>query len=206
MNKMLKTDPHPRARIGRRRRPGWLAVLAFGCGAAMPGPAQPSGAADAVDVADVADVADAAVPAGEAGWAEGDTVRDLLRLDAQAARVTAPRQAADWLRPGTPQVAAHAARIGRAGGYAGPEAGDAPGAADRIDVVAIYGVGKVLHADISINGRLSRYRAGRALPLASSPLGAQPYSLHAIEAPCVRLRKAGEPYTACLLHADSAHD
>ena len=130
-----------------------------------------------------------------ADWAEGDTVRDLLRADAQVARAMSPlQQAADWL-----PTAMHA--------RGAPSHVRTPDAMDHIDVQAIYGVGKALHADISVNGRLARYRAGRAMPLESSgPPGGEPYALLGIDAPCVRLRKAGEPHTACLPSWDAAHD
>ncbi|WP_242697265.1 hypothetical protein [Bordetella petrii] len=191
---MNKIDPHPvKSRVLRRpRRAAWLAVVAAGCGAAMPVTAQLPAADEAAHL----EASDAASAAPEAVWAEGDTVRDLLRADAQAARAAPPpRQAADWLEApagGAPRASA------------GPA--DEASAADRIDVMAIYGVGKALHADISVNGRVARYRAGRAAPLASAPLAGDSYALQAIEVPCVRLRKAGAPYTACLLQSGSVHD
>jgi len=192
---MNKIDPHPVKSRARPRpcRAAWLAVVAAGCGAAMPVMAQ----LPAADAAVHLEASDAAPAVAEEVWAEGDTVRDLLRADAQAARAAPPlRQAADWLE--APAGGARRASAGPA---------DEASAADRIDVVAIYGVGKALHADISVNGRIARYRAGRAAPLTSAPpLAGDSYALQAIEVPCVRLRKAGAPYTACLLHSGSAHD
>ena len=196
---MNNIDPRPHKALAqaRPRRAAWLAILAAGCGAGLPAPAQTLALDDA---APAAETADAERVAADEAWAEGDTVRDLLRADAQAARAAPPpRQAADWLGP----PAGSALRT--PAGLAGSLPDGASVAADRVDVVAIYGVGKVLHADVSVNGRVSRYRAGRAAPLASLPAG-EPYVLQAIEVPCVRLRKAGEPYTACLLHTGSAHD
>ncbi|WP_231501687.1 hypothetical protein [Bordetella petrii] len=156
-----------------------LAVVALAWGA-LPGaawPADPTGA-----------------PVIEqAGWAEGDTVRDLLRADAQAAQAARhPQQAADWLGPphaGSPRPSLQA------------------GQADQVDVLAIYGVGKSLHAEVSVNGRVARYRAGRAWPLESQlSADAERYALLSIDTPCVRLRKAGAPLTACLLNQDAIHD
>lgn len=122
-------------------------------------------------------------------WAEGDTVRELLRVDAEAARgQRGLRQAADWIGP--PSPAAHAGTSSRM--------------PDRIDVQAIYGLGKALHADVLINGRLASFRSGRATPIQHGAAASdEPYSLLGIDVPCVRLRKAGEPHTACLLHQDS---
>jgi len=194
---MSKTDPRSKApaRSGLRCS-AWLALLAAGLGAGMSAAAQPLADEGAyVEAAEATESAEAEPAVAAQAWAEGDTVRELLRADAQAARATPPpRQAADWLGP-------------RAGGAPRASGGpaDAPhgsGAADRVDVVAIYGVGKALHADISVNGRVSRYRAGRAAPLASASPG-DSYVLQAIDVPCVRLRKSGEPHTACLL---SGHD
>jgi len=169
-----------------------LATLAA-WGAGLPALAQP-----AVDVPVAADPADAVAPAAPEApdpWAEGDTVRDLLRADARAARASRSlRRANDWLAT-TPQAGDS------------PVRGRSPDAVDRLDVLAIYGVGKALHADVSVNGRLVRYRAGRAMPVAGG--GAVPgesYALVAIDGPCVRLRRAGEPRTACLSAGDAAHD
>jgi len=178
-------------------RRAWQAALAAGSVAGMPA----TGWADAADIPEAAIQAEAPAeaPAGAGAptepWAEGDTVRDLLRADAQAARAARPLQrAADWL-----------GRAPQAEVSATP--GHLPDAADRIDVMAIYGVGKALHADISVNGRLARYRAGRERPVAGGHPGAgDPYALVAIDGPCVRLRKAGQPHTACLSLADGAHD
>ena len=199
---MSKTDPRSKApaRSGLRCS-AWLALLAAGLGAGVSAAAgaraQPLEAGDAAyaEPTEATESAETDPAAAVQPWAEGDTVRELLRADAQAARAAPPpRQAADWLGP-------------RAGGAPRASGGpaDAPhgsGAADRVDVVAIYGVGKALHADISVNGRVSRYRAGRAAPLASASPG-DSYVLQAIDVPCVRLRKSGEPHTACLL---SGHD
>ncbi|MBV7482367.1 hypothetical protein KW845_05365 [Bordetella sp. BOR01] len=129
-------------------------------------------------------------------------MRDLLRADAQAARAARfPRQAVDWLAPQLP-----GGMVRLPGAPPGNRPDGEPGSIDRIDVMAIYGVGKALHADISVNGRVSRYRAGHAMPLLGSPLAGESYALLAIEAPCVRLRKAGERYTTCLLNAEPGHD
>lgn len=143
-----------------------------------------------------ASAAQTEVPA-EAAWPEADTVLDLLRADARAALAGKRlERAQDWLAASSVQsVSASAA----------PASGEGR---DRIDVRAIYGVGQVLHADVSVNGALWRYRQGRRWPLGVSDPGAAPhYALASIDPPCVRLRGEGESVrTACLLVRESAHD
>lgn len=175
---MSKIEPRSPVRRHARFRTR-LAAAAIACGA-MPCAAAPADSTGA--------------PIAEpAGWAEGDTVRDLLRADAQAAQTARhPQQAADWLGP------SHAGR---------PPSSPHGGLADQVDVMAIYGVGKSLHADVSVNGRIARYRAGRAWPLESQlSADGERYALLSIDVPCVRLRKAGAPLTACLLNQDVIHD
>lgn len=139
--------------------------------------------------------------AAAADWPEGDTVRELLRADAQAARAASitPRQAADWLRQPAPDARRAAAPSGAAA-----SALSVP--VDRIDLLAIYGVGAALQADVSINGVVSRYRAGRATPLASSPGHGEAYVLQGIKVPCVSLQKAGQTHNACLISTEASHD
>ncbi|HYG42759.1 MAG TPA: hypothetical protein VEA17_07555 [Bordetella sp.] len=197
---MNKTDPHVSILVSPLRRAIWLAAVVAGCCAGMPAAAQSPAAGHAAPAGDVFSGHHAARATADDAWAEGDTVRELLRADAQAARAAQPpRLAADWLAPATGTAHTPGASTGNP-----PDGG--PGSTDRIDVVAIYGVGKALHADISVNGHLSRYRAGHAKPMASHPSIGESYALLDIQVPCVRLRKSGEPYITCLLDAGSNHD
>ncbi|MCD0501899.1 hypothetical protein [Bordetella petrii] len=175
---MNKIDPCPGwACLPLLRTAAWTFTLA-GCAAAFPARADLPGQVSH----------QSAVPAE--AWAEGDTVRELLRVDAEAARgQPGLRQASDWIGPRSQAPADRGASASRM--------------PDRIDVQAIYGFGKTLHADVLINGRLASYRSGRAAPMQHGTVASdEQYSLLGIDVPCVRLRKAGEPHTACLLHQD----
>ncbi|HEY0295248.1 MAG TPA: hypothetical protein VGC69_07935 [Bordetella sp.] len=128
----------------------------------------------------------------ESPWPEADTVLDLLRADAQAA--VAGKQlerAQDWLAMPASVASLHAPAASRAD----PSGNDR----DRLDVLAIYGVGQALHADIAINGELWRYRQGRRWPQGIDDAAGEPrYSLVRIEQPCVRLRWQEAQRTVCL--------
>lgn len=108
-----------------------------------------------------------------APWPQADTVRELLRRETLAA-ARAPLSPA-------PGEAARAA----------------PGRRDdRIELLAIYGVGAALRAEVSINRRHWRYLAGRRQPSGQAPDAR--YQLDGIDAPCVHLRKGAVRHTACL--------
>jgi hypothetical protein len=128
----------------------------------------------------------------ETSWPESDTVLDLLRADARAAAAGKRLdRAQDWL-------AAPASASSPAARQA-PLSETAGNARDRLDVLAIYGVGQALHADVSINGELWRYRQGRRWPQGIDDAEAEPrYSLVGIDQPCVRLRWQETRRTACL--------
>lgn len=137
-------------------------------------------------------------------WPESDTVLDLLRADAQAA--TAGKRlerAQDWLA--MPQGYAPSQTLPGAAAIARPTpSGDAR---DRLDVMAIYGVGRSLYADIAINGALWRYRQGRHWPQGVDDEAGEPrYSLVRIEQPCVRLSWRQTQRTVCLRTEGARHE
>ena len=87
-----------------------------------------------------------AAPAKPA-WPESDTVLDLLRADARAAARQRLGHAQDWLSSSSPVPQ--------------PASLSAPGmpgrdGQDRVDVLAIYGVGRTLHADVAVKGAHQR--------------------------------------------------
>lgn len=140
----------------------------------------------------------------ETPWPESDTVLDLLRADAQAAAAGKRlERAQDWLA--VPQgLAPSPASSGAAPAVRAAPSGDAR---DRLDVVAIYGMGTSLYADIAINGEMWRYRQGRRWPQGIDDATGEPrYSLVRIEQPCVRLSWQQAQRTACLRRAEGSHD
>lgn len=139
----------------------------------------------------------AAATPQQANWPESDTVLDLMRAEARVTAAQRLGRAQDWLAPPAAQPQ------GRPGAPYGPG-----GAAeqDRVDLVAIYGVGLALHADVSVNGAVWRYRQGRHWPIGASGQAGEPrYALVAIDLPCVRLRRDDAVRTACL-HTEARHD
>lgn len=171
-----------------------LASVITACGLATSGRASPAATASGP-----VDDAGGYAAAEDQGWPEGDTVRELLHIDAQAARAASglPPRASDWLRqPDAPQAALRPAGHDAAS-HEGP---------DRIRVVAIYGVGKALRAHVSVNGTVLLYRAGRPAPMGGNAGDSNPYTLQAIDTPCVRLGRAGQSYTACLASEEPGHE
>jgi hypothetical protein len=150
------------------------------------------------------------VPAGqpesatvaESPWPESDTVLDLLRADARAALAGKRlERAQDWLAT-MPGAAMPAPPM-----PSGAHAGQTGNARDQLEVLAIYGVGRSLHADIMINGELWRYRQGRHWPQGVADATGEPrYSLVSIEQPCVRLRMQESTRTACLHGNGGSHE
>lgn len=137
----------------------------------------------------------------EPPWPESDTVLDLLRADARAALAGKHMERAqDWLAmPGAIMPAVPLSP--------GANAGQAANARDQLEVLAIYGVGRSLHADIMINGESWRYRQGRRWPLGIDDAAGEPrYSLVGIEQPCVRLRWRESLRTACLHSKGAGHE
>ncbi len=102
---------------------------------------------------------------------------DLLRADARARALAGQRleRAQDWLAgSSTPSSAAQPSST--SGAQA--ESGDGR---DRIDVQAIYGVGRALHADVSVNGALWRYRGAGAALGVNDPAAEPRYALASID-------------------------
>jgi hypothetical protein len=164
-------------RHGGRRTP--RSLLLFGIAAVLPAaaqadpqlPAHPSPSSAAQGVIEMESVAPA--------WPEAETVHELLRRETRAALarrrgsgLQGPMQAADSDSPSTQPV-------------------------DRIDLSAIYGVGKRLHVEVVLNGRRLRYRHGRKWP-DQAPDGGGVYALRAIEGSCVRLDGASGDRQVCL--------
>jgi len=116
-------------------------------------------------------------------WPEAETVRTLLRADAEAALADCrvPGICPAGARPATPEhPRAHLVRP-----------------ADDIRVLAIFGLARSLRVDLDVNGAVLRYQAGREAPIAGSAV-AGAYRLLAIEDACVRLRREDLERTACL--------
>jgi hypothetical protein len=117
-------------------------------------------------------------------WPETATVQELLRLDTQSAL----RQA--MARLGVP---AGVADGNRAVPTSQPRTHARP---DRVQLKAIYGVGKRLAADVEINGELFRYRRPGAVRGGAAAKGS--YLLVSIDGSCVHMKKAGAARTVCL--------
>lgn len=152
---------------GRRLRRG-LAIMAFAASCAAHAQAG----------------APAAVPPDPAlapGWPDADIVDELLRRETRAALAAQAQRRGSARRP-----------------LSGPES-DTPAEAqpDRIDLAAIYGVGKRLDVEVLVNGRRLRYRHGRKWP-EEAPDGDGTYALRAIQGNCITLDGAGGNRRACL--------
>lgn len=113
-------------------------------------------------------------------WPELDTVKALLQADAAAAS-----GGCNW-DPACISPASNGAKTTK------------PKPADNINVDAIYGFGKQLRVELSVNGKRARYLAGRSLPEFGPGAADGAYSLLAIEGSCVRLRRAERVRTVCL--------
>ncbi|AZW12321.1 hypothetical protein CS344_09985 [Bordetella bronchiseptica] len=114
-------------------------------------------------------------------------MRELLRRETLAiAQPPRPAAPAPWSDAPAARKAAPAAP--------GPRA-------DRIVLLAIYGVGAALRAEVSINRRHWRYLAGQRRPSGQAPEAR--YQLEAIAVPCVHLRSGAVRRTACLAAAAS---
>lgn len=110
-------------------------------------------------------------------WANGAnpvvTVDELLRLDTQAALMAARRSVVGPLeRPG-PAVIHDGETL----------------------LLAIYGVGKSLTAELLIDAEPHVFRATRALPVLGR---SRTYTLDRIAPPCVHLNKKGSTEVVCL--------
>ena len=101
------------------------------------------------------------------------TIDELLRLDTQAALIAARRSVVGTLeRPG-PAVVNDSETL----------------------LLAIYGVGKSLTAEILIDAEPHVFRAARAQPVLGR---SRTYTLDRIAPPCVHLQNSGSPEVLCL--------
>ena len=101
------------------------------------------------------------------------TIDELLRLDTQAALIAARRSVVGTLeRPG-PAVVNDSETL----------------------LLAIYGVGKSLTAEILIDAEPHVFRAARAQPVLGR---SRTYTLDRIAPPCVQLQNSGSPEVLCL--------
>lgn len=101
------------------------------------------------------------------------TIDELLRLDTQAALMAARRSVVGSLeRPG-PAVVNDGETL----------------------LLAIYGVGKSLTAEVLIDAEPHVFRATRARPVLGR---SRTYTLERIAPPCVHLQKSGSPEVVCL--------
>ena len=119
---------------------------------------------------------DAAVLAHESA-AQQSTIDELLRLDSQAALL--------------------AARKNIFGMTQHPQAGSGTdvGRPESNQVLAIYGVGKLLTAEVLLDSEPHIFRQARARPVWGSSLL---YRLERILPPCVYLKKSGQAQVICL--------
>ena len=105
------------------------------------------------------------------------TVDELLQLDSQAALLTAKKN----IFGVTQQL------------HVGSDAD--VGRADGNQVLAIYGVGKMLTAEVLLESEPYVFKRSHARPLWGSSLQ---YRLERISPPCVHLKKAGQAQVICL--------
>ncbi|WP_066634458.1 hypothetical protein [Bordetella sp. H567] len=119
------------------------------------------------------------------GWPDADIVDQLLRRETRAALAEhAHRRGA----PPDPPARTES----RAAAQAQP---------DRIDLAAIYGIGKRLDVEVLVNGQRLRYRHGRKWP-EESPDGEGAYALRGIHGSCILLDSPGGNRRACLSRGD----
>ena len=105
------------------------------------------------------------------------TIDELLRLDSQAALEAARKNIF-----GVPNG------VGLGEGLRG----DAP---SSNEVLAIYGLGKALTAEVLLDSEPHVFKTSRARPVWGHSLQ---YTLERIEPPCVHLKKSTEDYILCL--------
>lgn len=109
------------------------------------------------------------------------SVRELMRLDAQQALVQTRARLAGQSHPRAAQDIA--IKVGP--GSAAPK------------LVAIYGVGKKLLAEVLVGSQPHVYMRGQALPVGAKPGAAVPV-LRGITGSCVQLERQDETHTLCL--------
>lgn len=155
----------------------------------VPGPA-PAGAADTPFLAGSAAHVPAPPPPGLVS--PSGHAADLIGQPEPLQSWTGSQTVADLLRAETQAQRA-------------PTPGTTPGRERGIRVQAIYGIGRQLMADVSINGDVQRFRTGQAQArrrdASVSDDAGEGYRLHRIEPPCVVLKQGTETLRTCLLGA-----
>lgn len=131
-------------------------------------------------VLSLAPVAHAVIPPDDDPALDQMSVRELMRLDTALAL----EQSRNKLRKaGSSPQAGH-----RRGGIAHSGA---------LELVAIYGVGKKLLAEVNIGAQPHIYLRGQSLPVGAQA-GAAVYLLKGISGSCVHLERQEETHTLCL--------
>ncbi len=111
--------------------------------------------------------------------AEQISVRELIRLETALALSQARRKLQEASLPG--------------------EAGhDASGQRTAPRLVAIYGVGKKLAAEVRIGADTHLYMNGHPLPVGQRKAGKSVYTLRALDSACVRLERESRETQLCL--------
>jgi hypothetical protein len=105
------------------------------------------------------------------------TIDELLRLDSQAALAAARKNIFGATQNFQSSLGTGAQPI------------------DSNQVLAIYGVGKILTAEVLLDAEPHAFKNSRALPLWGPSLQ---YRLERIVPPCVYLKKTKEPHVICL--------
>lgn len=110
--------------------------------------------------------------------AEQMSVRELMRLDTELAL-------------------SHAKNTLRKDGGAGADSRGQYARSGALKLVAIYGVGKKLLAEVTDGTQSYIYMRGQALPVGGKA-GASTYMLNGMSGSCVQLERKGEAHTLCL--------
>lgn len=112
--------------------------------------------------------------------AEQMSVRELMRLDTERALKTAK----------------HSLR-NEGGAHADVESGARYAASGALKLIAIYGVGKKLLAEVTVGMQPYVYMRGQSLPVGvkASPSA---YMLRGISGSCIQLERKDEAHTLCL--------
>lgn len=108
------------------------------------------------------------------------SVRELMRLESAFAVKQAQARVAKASPSGLP-----------------PETGEQLARSGRLQLVAIYGVGKKLMAEVVIDHQNHLYLRGRASAVGVKP-SSSAYLLRGISGSCVQLERADEAHTLCL--------
>jgi len=122
-------------------------------------------------------------------WPDSDIVDELLRRETRAALAAQEQRRGPLRGARSPKESAASAAM---------PSDEQP---DRVDLAAIYGIGKRLDVEVLVNGQRLRYRHGRKWP-DDAPDGEGAYALRAIQGNCVTLDRVGAHRRACLSRGD----